>query len=295
MQQQDTADAVQDKRAVQEGAVTNTPVVSNDTGTDLPTGARDDIARSSSIASPGSTALPGDGVRIGRAGLEKSRVIIIDERSFRRESVVRLLREVSPECSFLALARPCELTGSPGGSGPGEVGAGDTDVVILDIGWTRLPDERVESDIRFLNECLGDVPIIVLSDREDGAHVAEALRYGVRGFIPTSLCTAVVVEAMRLVTAGGTFIPASALVHALAGPRDAHGEARTHGRCAEAASLTPREAEVLDLLREGRPNKIIAAQLDLKETTVKIHVRHIMKKLNATNRTEAALMAERAR
>ncbi|MGZ9035288.1 MAG: LuxR C-terminal-related transcriptional regulator, partial [Rhodospirillales bacterium] len=44
----------------------------------------------------------------------------------------------------------------------------------------------------------------------------------------------------------------------------------------------------------GKPNKIIAAALDLKETTVKIHVRHIMKKLKATNRTEAALMAERA-
>ena len=62
----------------------------------------------------------------------------------------------------------------------------------------------------------------------------------------------------------------------------------------EPVGLTPRECDVLNLLREGKPNKIIAAALDLKETTVKIHVRHIMKKLKATNRTEAALMAERA-
>lgn len=233
--------------------------------------------------------------RSSRHGRSASRVIIIDERSFRRESVVRLLREVSPDCTFLALARPTDLAETSVGNGSGAQCAADADVVILDIGWTRLPDRRIEDDIRFIHEWLGDVPIILLSDREDGAHVAEALRHGIRGFIPTSLCTAVVVEAMRLVTAGGTFIPASALIQALAGPSDADAERAGHARPGGATNLTPREIEVLDLLREGRPNKLIAAQLDLKETTVKIHVRHIMKKMKATNRTEAALMAERAR
>jgi DNA-binding NarL/FixJ family response regulator len=93
---------------------------------------------------------------------------------------------------------------------------------------------------------------------------------------------------------GGSFVPVRALVHALTGARDGDRDGGAGTATSQAAGLTPREVDVLNLLREGKPNKIIAAQLDLKETTVKIHVRHIMKKLKATNRTEAALMAERA-
>ena len=229
---------------------------------------------------------------IGIAGERRStvakRIVVIDERAFRRECVVRMLREVSPEYSFAALEHPRDLSSEPalleGGTG--------VDVLILDIGWTRLPDERVAADVRFLQECFNGVPIIFLSDREDSVQVAEALSCGVRGFIPTSLAAGVVAEAVRLVGAGGTFVPVSALVHALSGRHDPTGRGRGGG--AEAPRLTPRECEVLNLLREGKPNKIIAAALDLKETTVKIHVRHIMKKLKATTRTEAALMAERA-
>jgi DNA-binding NarL/FixJ family response regulator len=218
------------------------------------------------------------------------RVLIIDERSFRRECVVRLLREISPEYAFSALARTHDLAAEQ----PCPQELDRVDVLILNIGAIRLPDERVSADIRYLNGCFAEAPIILLSDREDSAQVAEALRYGVRGFIPTTLGAKVVAEAVRLVGAGGTFIPASALVHALAGARQQAGEAGGRARRAEAAGLTPRELDVLNLLREGKPNKIIAAELDLKETTVKIHVRHLMKKMKATNRTEAALMAERA-
>lgn len=217
------------------------------------------------------------------------RIVIIDERIFRRECVVRMLREVAPpEYSIVAL----ECARDPLADAGADEGAENVDVVIMDIGWMRLPDDRVAADVRFLQERFREVPIILLSDREDSSHVAKALSYGVRGFIPTSLDVGVVAEVVQLVGAGGTFVPASALVDALSGYQDGTGGGR--GSAARAARLTPRECEVLNLLREGKPNKIIAAALDLKETTVKIHVRHIMKKLKATNRTEAALMAERA-
>ena len=216
------------------------------------------------------------------------RIVVIDERAFRRECVVRMLREVSPEYSIAALERPHD----PRPDALARDGGERVDVVILDTGWIRLPDERVATDVRILQDRFEGSAIILLSDREDSAHVAQALSYGVRGFIPTSLGASVVAEAVRLVGAGGTFVPASALVHALGVRRDATGRGRGSG--GGSGGLTPRECEVLNLLREGKPNKIIAATLELKETTVKIHVRHIMKKLKATNRTEAALMAERA-
>lgn len=215
------------------------------------------------------------------------RIVVIDRRAFRRECVVRMLREVSPEYSVAAL----ECASDPSTEAWTREGT-KVDVVILDIGWMRLPDDRVAADVRFLQQRFEGVPIALLSDREDSAHVAEALSYGVRGFIPTSIGAGVVAEAVRLVSAGGTFVPASALVQALNARQEGAGRGRGNG--AELVGLTPRECAVLNLLREGKPNKIIAAALDLKETTVKIHVRHIMKKLKATNRTEAALMAERA-
>lgn len=223
-----------------------------------------------------------------RLRVPAKRIVVVDERAFRRECVVRMLREVSPEYSVAALECPRD----PSADAWAESGAEKIDVVILDIGWMRLPDDRVAADVRFLQERFEGVPIVLLSDREDSAHVAEALGYGARGFIPTSLGASVVAEAVRLVGAGGTFVPASALVHALSAHQEGAGRGRGGG--GKGVGLTPRECEVLNLLREGKPNKIIAATLDLKETTVKIHVRHIMKKLKATNRTEAALMAERA-
>jgi DNA-binding NarL/FixJ family response regulator len=58
-----------------------------------------------------------------------------------------------------------------------------------------------------------------------------------------------------------------------------------------ADGFTPRQLEVLRLLRQGKPNKIIAYELDVEESTVKVHVRHIMRKLKATNRTHAVVLA----
>jgi DNA-binding NarL/FixJ family response regulator len=55
--------------------------------------------------------------------------------------------------------------------------------------------------------------------------------------------------------------------------------------------LTPKETEILRRLKDGKPNKIIAYELDICESTVKVHMRQIMRKLSATNRTQAALIA----
>jgi DNA-binding NarL/FixJ family response regulator len=131
----------------------------------------------------------------------------------------------------------------------------------------------------------------VLSDRDDVDDVNRALAHGVRGYIPTSVECGVAVAALRLISAGGTFVPAGALRSTAAkldGQPEGERQRRSDGR-----DLTPRELSVIDLLREGKPNKLIAARLDMQESTVKVHVRNILKKLNATNRTHAAFVANR--
>ena len=130
---------------------------------------------------------------------------------------------------------------------------------------------------------------VVLTDRNEVAEVN--LTHGVRGYIPTSVEWEVVVAALRLISAGGTFVPADAL-RSTAAKSDDQPEGERQGRSGR-LDLTPRELSVIDLLREGKPNKVIAAQLDMQENTVKVHVRNILKKLNATNRTHAAFVANR--
>src|ERR1700726_3472879 len=129
------------------------------------------------------------------------------------------------------------------------------------------------------------------NDRDDVAEVNRALALGVRGYIPTSVECGVAVAALRLISAGGTFVPPDALRATTAKPDD-QPEGERQRRSAGLA-LTPRELSVIDLLREGKPNKLIAARVDMQESTVKVHVRNILKKLNATNRTHAAFVANR--
>jgi DNA-binding NarL/FixJ family response regulator len=129
-------------------------------------------------------------------------------------------------------------------------------------------------------------PTVVMSDAEDFDQVMEAINRGARGFIPTSLSMNVMIEALQLVRAGGVFVPAASLIPSLR--RDGKRGAPSRRKL-----FTARQAAVVEALRKGKANKTIAHELSMSESTVKVHVRNIMKRLRARNRTEVALMADR--
>ena len=179
-------------------------------------------------------------------------------------------------------------------------------VVLLNIGAARLSDAEAIGSIEMIRHVLPDVPVVVLSDWDEISLILEGLRRGVRGYLTTDLEMNLVVEAIRYILAGGTFVPSSAFEKILQ-----RSAASDPGHSAAAAALwsepqpqpqpqaavtcngtgfTPRQMEVLACLREGKSNKIIAHELDMCESTVKVHVRHIMKKLKATNRTQVAYL-----
>jgi len=112
-----------------------------------------------------------------------------------------------------------------------------------------------------------------------------------RGYIPTSGDAEVAFAALRLINAGGTYIPAQERTSGTG--KLGIGAESQRSRLSDELDLTPRELSVLDLLREGKPNKLIAAGLNMEEGTVKVHVRNILKKLHAANRTHAASVANR--
>lgn len=156
--------------------------------------------------------------------------------------------------------------------------------ILFNIGWRNAADPDVMSAVKSLTSDFGETPTIVIGDVEDMAHVMKILEYGARGYIPTSVGLDVAIEAVRLARAGGVFVPVSSLAsfqQHLSGEKPSQNSVMN-------GLFTARQAAVADALRRGKANKIIAYELNLCESTVKVHIRNIMKKLKAKNRTEVA-------
>ncbi len=212
---------------------------------------------------------------------------LIDERSFTRASFSFLLKENAREFVVFPFAEPGELLHRHSATGE------DLGLIVLNVGTADL-DERFHENIHQLRHALPGAPLVILSDRKDVSLVMDAFHWGARGFLPTSLDAAVIIQVLRLVQAGGTFMPADVLLAALeAQLPGTDGGLASDLKSAHREIFTPRQWEVIQLLLRGKSNKVIAYELRMQESTVKVHLQHIMKKLKATNRTQAALLAYR--
>lgn len=163
-------------------------------------------------------------------------------------------------------------------------------VVLCSPGSQSADSERDEvqlaiADIRTWNQT---VPVVVMSDCENCEQIIKVVNLGVRGYIPTSISLPVAVQAFRLVLSGGMFIPAECMLSAVAEAATKRASAKQDDEM-----FSPRQLSVARALRKGTPNKIIAYELNMCESTVKVHVRNIMKKLHAKNRTEVAYLTNR--
>jgi DNA-binding NarL/FixJ family response regulator len=204
----------------------------------------------------------------------ESAVVIIDGRALERECLAR---------SLLAHNSTLNVT-TVGSYGEYRDFALETEtsVVLILLGARKVSDQAVRADLMQFVSQVGAVPVVVFADSDEPAEILAALESGARGYIPTSVKVKVAAEAISLARAGGIFVPASSVL-AL---RDVIHAAANNAR--PLSGFTAREAAVVDALRKGKANKIIAYELNLCESTVKVHIRHIMKKLKATNRTEVA-------
>ena len=202
-------------------------------------------------------------------------VLVLDNRALDRECFRRILKAQCGQFDVLAFHTANDWLLEKDRHPP-------VSVVILNVGGRKLTEEGVASEIRQLVAEFKPIPVIVLANTEDLSCVIKALEYGARGYIPSSVSIEVCVEAIKLAIAGGTFVPASSMM--------AVGRIIEQGEVSHPLSgmFTPRQAEVAMALRRGKANKIIAHELNLRESTVKVHIRNIMKKLRATNRTEVA-------
>jgi DNA-binding NarL/FixJ family response regulator len=165
----------------------------------------------------------------------------------------------------------------------------EIDLVVLDF---NLPGVSGYAALVDLQERHPDIPVVIMSGEDDPAIVREAFERGALGFIPKSSSTPVIVNALRLVLSGGTYVPAAVMQARAAAPVQA--KALPGGTDnAKKLGLTPRQLEVLWLVLAGKSNKLICRELDLAEGTVKIHVAAVLKSLGAANRVEAVIAAAR--
>jgi DNA-binding NarL/FixJ family response regulator len=143
------------------------------------------------------------------------------------------------------------------------------------------------SDIALLAATAPQTPILVAAECDDPERAHAILRVGARGFLPTSHSLKVLMGALERVRAGGTYVPLALTEAAPAAP--AERAQRTPWR-----ELTRRQRDVLELIAEGKSNKLIADSLSMSESTVKAHVKQIIRRLNVANRTQAALQVTRS-
>jgi DNA-binding NarL/FixJ family response regulator len=216
------------------------------------------------------------------AGKDQKQALVlalIDPKPLTRRSILEALTKALPDYTNVAASSCEELLDMPG----------KPHFVIIHTRSTKLTDTWVQNILKLVRLHLPDALVVLLSDRDDVDDVVKALSVGVRGYIPTSVRAEVAIAALRLIDAGGTFIPA----HVFPSAAPEIGSDYMHRRVSNEIALTPRELSVVALLREGKPNKLIAAQLEMAVSTVKVHVRNILKKLRVTNRTHAAFVASR--
>ena len=172
--------------------------------------------------------------------------------------------------------------------------------IVMSVGRHSTIKAPLCEQLRDLRGALASIPVIVLSDRDEPEEVVAAFDEGVRGYVPTNLEPRLVVKAIRIVLAGGTFVPAEVMMRLrrTVQPESCQDSSPRQDvppvhQDANQIHWPPRQLAVLNLLVLGKPNKEIAHLLAMEESTVKVHVRHIMRKLGALNRTQAALCARR--
>ena len=161
----------------------------------------------------------------------------------------------------------------------------DFDLVILDL---ALPGASGLSCLSSIRRVAILTPIIVVSGNDDPDMMSEVILAGATGYVPKSAPTDVLMDAIRVVMAGGNYLPAAAVIALRRRKAARHAPPEVIP-----IQLTARQLQVLQCIAIGMSNKRIARELEISDITVKAHVSMVLRRLRVSNRTEAAIEARR--
>ncbi|MHA3905093.1 response regulator [Castellaniella sp. WN] len=206
------------------------------------------------------------------------RILLIDDHSLFRTGI-RLLLQRYPEFDIVGEA-------ADGLEGIKRARALTPDVILLDL---NMPGLSGLATLQLLAQDVPDCAVLVLTVSEDAEDLGQALQAGASGYLLKNVDSDALVAAIHKVAVGGATI-ADEMTGKLVEQFRRRSDPALGGR-GQRDRLTQREREIVQCLARGESNKLIARNLDLSESTVKIHVQNILKKLDLSSRVQVAVYA----
>jgi len=216
------------------------------------------------------------------------RVLLVDDHALFREGIAMLLASLGPTESVLEAGSVETALGL--------LSRGETiDLVLMDL---ALPGMSGLDGIARLKLDHPGLPVVALSSSDDRESVLAALDAGAMGYIPKSASSGVLMGALKLVMANGIYLPPSAFIGVRNGRVQPLVANQRTSSPRQSATTTPadlglstRQTEVLFLILQGKPAKLISRELGLAASTVKAHTTAVLRALNVTTRTQAVIAA----
>jgi DNA-binding NarL/FixJ family response regulator len=200
---------------------------------------------------------------------------LINFHRFAEDCLTRAFDDLHPHTSISSFMTEKDLAAEA---------SDDLDFMIYYLHASESSDAKIMQAIATICEVLPAVPLMVFTDADPSQQarlMRASIKSGARGFVPTQTAgLAITLAAIRLVSEGGVYVPA-----------DLMSTNGGDGVPARKSLLTSRQMDVLSHLQQGKANKIIAYDLGMSESTVKVHIRNIMRKMGATNRTQVVYKA----
>jgi len=206
---------------------------------------------------------------------EKIQVLLVDDHTLFRSGIKSLLQR-HEEFAVVGEA-------GDGLEGVKRARSLQPDVVLLDL---HMPGMSGREAVKLISEDVPGTHVLMLTVSEDAEDLMDCLRAGATGYLLKNIETETLIDSIRRAARGESVVSPQMTAKLIEGVRSPHKAA-----AGEKEKLSPREREILACLARGESNKEIARALDLAESTVKIHIQNIFKKLNLTSRVQAAVYA----
>jgi len=200
-------------------------------------------------------------------------ILVADDHNLVRDGLKPFLYELDPDAVILDAANFDDALVAA-------KAADELGLVLLDL---KMPGMNGLQGVEQMRRAKPNVPVVILSGHVEREEVLAAVRAGASGYIPKTISGQALVNALRLVLAGESYLPPSILLDS--------GAPAVKPPASPLSTLSVREREILGYLIEGQTNKEIARRLDLQEITIKIHLRNVYRKIGAINRAQAVRIA----
>ena len=210
------------------------------------------------------------------------KVLIADDNSLFREALKSVVTRTFPEAkisSAESFASGMELLSNNN----------NFDLIVLDFDMPEMSSEHALNSIMSASD---NARIAVVASSEESAKIRKLFTLGIRGYISKRSNSKIIGLALQLIANGGKYIPDAVLENYAVATAGNVTSAQSEV-FANIKPLTNRQAQVLDLVAQGKSNKQIAYDMGVSEATVKLHINALLRSLHVTNRTQAVVTAQK--